>query len=424
MVGPPDRSSLWGYFDSVRFRTATKSLKPALIIDQFEELFTAYPNHRRDIFIDQLSDLLTGRVPSAERDRALEELDKTADEDPKRERLLDLAYGHSSVDVKILLAIREDHLAQLDAIKDKAPSLFRHSMRLESLSRGQAEQAIVQPARQRSVLGDGTVTFERSAITSILDFLSNQGVKGTIARSDDIETVHLQILCRNLFDRITTRDRAATSAADFAGAKGIGSLQFFYYKTSFWLQEFYRRLVDRLTPSELSRSARGMISRADLAGANGAGRILRFYYYGLRIQVQRLYSRLTQSTPDELKSSALEVAITKGMEQILRQHYYRTLRRIPLVRLGWNARGIHPSLTNLWAFNLPRYAARSLCEGGLILPSGYRNQLEGGYIGTTFGVPPRDLSKLVEQHLLRGDDRRRGRFYELLSRLPHQRSSD
>jgi uncharacterized protein YjbI with pentapeptide repeats len=323
-----DPSTLWEYFDKQKFFSASgELLKPILILDQFEELFTRLDRSMRERFVEQLADLASGRAPREMRNAALRELDESPGEanlgqpDAHRQRLLDIAYGNMMVDVKILISIREDFLGELEALKSRIPNLFRHMLRLEPLSRAQAEEAIVKPSQQKEILGANTIAIEPEAVREMLDFLSGQQVGGRVLQTDDIEPVYLQILCRSLFDHTHKKQRNEILVADLGGHK--------------------------------------------------------------------------------------------GMARILRRNYYEVVRQFPILRLGWSARKYRPALSNVWLFNLPRYAIRQLCESGLILTTGYRNILEGGYIASTYGVPQRDLEDLVHQRLLRSESRLRGRFYEL-----------
>lgn len=343
----PDESSLWAYFEGVRFSRGDRELKPVLILDQFEELFTRLLPAQRTTFIDQFADIARGRVPQAVRNAAIAALDKMHDEDPEnagqagkpaagndarqvegdtlerdrqRERLLALAYGGIDLDVKIVLSMREDFLAELEALKDRIPQLLRNTMRLEPLTRAQAEDAIIKPSQQGELLGTDTVRIEPDAVKAMLDFLSGQQTEQLI-KGDDIEPVQLQILCHSLYESARQRGDKTIAVKDLGGQR--------------------------------------------------------------------------------------------GMAHILRSYYNKVVNRFPRFRSGWNARGLAASLSNLYIFNLPRHAIRTLCEDGLILGSGFRNSLEGGYIGAAYGVPEGDLVELVDQRLLRSEARQHGRFYEL-----------
>jgi uncharacterized protein YjbI with pentapeptide repeats len=322
--GPVASKTLWEYFHNVRFWRDKRRVLPVLILDQFEELFTRIDSpHIREMFIAQLADLARGRVPDAVRRRAIDELDQLEEAGTQGDQALlqDIAFGEVTVDVKILLSLREDFLPELQALKSVLPNALRNTVRLEPLRRQQAEAAIVKPGEQTKLLGSNTITYAPGVVDTMLDFLADQPSGTGVIRSSDCEPVQLQILCRGLFGKV------------------------------------------RL-------SGRNMVTLDDLGGSRGMGRII------------------------------------EG-------HYRDVVRRFPVVRFGPGPRGVRPSMSSWLVVNFPRLAIRRLCESGLILKSGFRNSLEGGFIALAYGVPESDLVELVNQHLLRADSRLGRRFFEL-----------
>src|SRR5262249_23041832 len=152
-------------------------------------------------------------------------------------------------------------LAELETIKKSIPNISRHTFRLEPLSPVKAREAITKPSQQRELLGDSTVEFEPAVVDAMINFLSGQQLGVTVLRSDDIEPVQLQILCRSLFERVLA-------------------------------------------------SGRNRITLDDLGGE-------------------------------------------KGMRRILRTFYFNVLKKLPLVRIGWNRRKWYLSVSNLGLVNLP-----------------------------------------------------------------------
>src|SRR5262249_38598240 len=158
-------------------------------------------------FISELANLVGGYAPRQIRVEALQKLDEIPEADPAQARLQDLAYGRSIIDVKVLISIREDFLAELETIKKSIPNISRHTFRLEPLSPVKAREAITKPSQQRELLGDSTVEFEPAVVDAMINFLSGQQLGVTVLRSDDIEPVQLQILCRSLFERVLASGR-------------------------------------------------------------------------------------------------------------------------------------------------------------------------------------------------------------------------
>src|SRR5688572_21555753 len=148
--GDPDETNLWRFFQSTSFRSAERTLRPVLVIDQFEELFTTYPRSdaSRADFIQSFADLVRRRVPDqvrAEASAQLDRLPETAGE--ARAKLLRLLYEDAVPDVKVVIAIREDYLPELHSMRVAIPSIMRNALRLDPLSRDQARLAIEGPTK-------------------------------------------------------------------------------------------------------------------------------------------------------------------------------------------------------------------------------------------------------------------------------------
>jgi uncharacterized protein YjbI with pentapeptide repeats len=134
-------------------------------------------------------------------------------------------------------------------------------------------------------------------------------------------------------------------------------------------------------------------------------------------QLQILCRRLNERRARARKAtiSMEQLGGNRGMGKRIRAYYREVCRSIPVVRPGWNARKWRLSATNFVLFNLPRLAARQLCEQGLlILPAGFRNTLAEIVIGRHYGVGTRDLTRLTDRKLLRMEPRLGNqRFYEI-----------
>lgn len=146
-----------------------------LILDQFEEYFL-YHQHN-GAFIDALAEVAR--------------------------RL--------GVRVNILIGIREETLAQLDAFKAAIPNLLSNRLRLQRLDRTAGEAAIVGPARRyNDLVGDeGAVELEPQLVAAVLDEvatgrveLSGTGRGVPVADVDDrgIEAPYLQLVMSRLWE--------------------------------------------------------------------------------------------------------------------------------------------------------------------------------------------------------------------------------
>jgi WD40 repeat protein len=148
----PDRvtgETLWEFFhrrDALFWNDRHRIVRPVLVFDQFEELFTLGKDARgRAEFITQLSDLGEGRPPAKMFARSSAHVDAAERFDPERHR-----YA-------IVLSLREDYRAELDALR-RMPSLGSSKMRLLRMNGASALKVlaagshIVKPATQRAIV--------------------------------------------------------------------------------------------------------------------------------------------------------------------------------------------------------------------------------------------------------------------------------
>ena len=142
-----------------------------LVLDQLEELFTTYPERyeERAAFFDELRQCLE-------------------------------AYPQLS----LLLSMREDYVASMDAYANRMPDYLRTRFRMERLTAEAAMAAVREPAASAGR------PFEPGVANNLVDNLSRVQVgrieKGkhveAWAQSRYVEPVHLQIVCQQLWDRL------------------------------------------------------------------------------------------------------------------------------------------------------------------------------------------------------------------------------
>ncbi|MFP5287207.1 MAG: hypothetical protein ACLGI9_15820, partial [Thermoanaerobaculia bacterium] len=138
-----------------------------LVIDQFEELFTAHPERypEREAFLHQLREALV-RHPQ----------------------------------LTLLLSMRDDYLAQLDPYRALLPDHLRCRFRLELLDEKGALAAMIEPARAAGV------TFHEDAARKLLDDLRTIRVQEADGSTREcpgpwVEPVQLQVVCHRLWER-------------------------------------------------------------------------------------------------------------------------------------------------------------------------------------------------------------------------------
>jgi WD40 repeat protein len=138
-----------------------------LILDQFEEIFTTHPDRfpQRKVFFEQLGEALG------------------------RHRRLSL-----------LLAMREDFVAQLTPFLPLFPDRLRARLRLDLLDEAAALAAVMLPAKEAGISFRDEATARR-----LVDDLRRERVAGADGQPVEqlgqyVDPVHLQLVCRRLWD--------------------------------------------------------------------------------------------------------------------------------------------------------------------------------------------------------------------------------
>jgi tetratricopeptide (TPR) repeat protein len=186
--------SLWGYFhrtDRTLIGRAGEVLTPVLIFDQFEEIFTlglASETSRgaAQSFLGELAELIENRPP----DVIAQALESDAD---VLER-----YDFDRQDYRILVTLREDYLAQLDNLRQRAPLLGRNYLRLRRMSGRQGFDAVTKPIPDLIASG---------VAQEILRFIGRAspedafGMVGDNGEALEVEPALLSLVCRELNER-------------------------------------------------------------------------------------------------------------------------------------------------------------------------------------------------------------------------------
>ncbi|MGZ4390020.1 MAG: nSTAND1 domain-containing NTPase, partial [Gaiellaceae bacterium] len=106
--------------------------------------------------------------------------------------------------VNVLISLREDALAQLDAFKAGIPGVFANQVRLEHLDRAAARSAILGPIGRWNELTGESVEVEPALVDTVLDEVA---VEGRLHGGDRIEAPYLQLV----LERIWEQEREAQS---------------------------------------------------------------------------------------------------------------------------------------------------------------------------------------------------------------------
>lgn len=170
-----------------------------LILDQLEEYFLYHGRDGEDRFLDALAEVV----------------------------------NRPEFRVNVLLGVRDDALASLDAFKTRIPRLFSNYLRLDHLDREAGRSAIVRPLEEYHRLGGERYTAEPELVEAVLaqvgagriDYgLAGQGMVETEERGEQVEAPYLQLVLERLWQ--VERERGSTTLglatlAELGGAERI-----------------------------------------------------------------------------------------------------------------------------------------------------------------------------------------------------------
>lgn len=243
--GDPDDTSLWHFFKTAELWSERNDLlRPVLVIDQFEELFTLYDAGQREAFIAAFAELVRGRSRRPE-DSAGTRLDP----------------GPPAL--KIVLALREDFLADLQELAAAVPGILQHRFRVGPLTRAGAKDAILGPARlDDEDFATAPFSYHEQAIDEILDFLGRRRKGAETVQEDAVEPVQLQLMCQYLEELVQARQASGSpssvqiTSADLGGERRMQQvLERFYERTVASVPRGERRAVRRLCERRLISSS-------------------------------------------------------------------------------------------------------------------------------------------------------------------------
>jgi hypothetical protein len=143
---PSEDQSLWQYFHSTDndwWDHRSHIITPVLVFDQFEEILTLGREtdaraKRSEAFLSDLEDLIEGRVP--------DHLQQRRDADATWRKEFDQRYNPMKRDLRIVLTLREDFLADLESLRERLKPVMLNRYRLLPMTGNQALQVVLEPA--------------------------------------------------------------------------------------------------------------------------------------------------------------------------------------------------------------------------------------------------------------------------------------
>jgi len=229
--------NLWSLFQATEFWSAEDVLlRPVLILDQFEELFTLNsPKSRREVFL-QLAELVRGPKTLLGEYR------------PAR-------AGASAV--KIVISLREGFLADLEELAKHVPGVLHNRFRLGPLTKVGARNAIVEPARLDGASFDtAPFTYSKEAVDEIIAFLSQQRLGEVTVASTDVEPAELQLICLYYEEKARGRQTSARGRIEIS-REDVGGKQ----RMEEVLRSFYDRTFDVIKSPAKRRAIRRLCEK-------------------------------------------------------------------------------------------------------------------------------------------------------------------
>ncbi|MGE5342019.1 MAG: ATP-binding protein [Candidatus Omnitrophota bacterium] len=136
---PFEGLTLWEYFSKIKkFNKIFNGIaKPILIFDQFEEIFTTERKNSAsiDLFFTEISDLIENRLPDPVLKRLKRENETVSHLDPEP-------------DLRVIISLREDYLAQLETFYRYIPSIRFSRFRVTEMKGIDAVEAVWKPAKE------------------------------------------------------------------------------------------------------------------------------------------------------------------------------------------------------------------------------------------------------------------------------------
>ena len=217
---------------------------------------------------------------------------------PLRDALAEI-LTRPTLRVHVLLGIRDDALADLDAFKGRVPGLFGNVLRLDHLDVDAARAAIVEPLAELEAMGGPHIVAEPALVAAVVDQVASGRIERRLAgrgivegggRRGRVEAPYLQLVMERIWEEERGRGSYVLRAETLAELGGAGRIvQQHLERALANLDEPDRALVARLfhqlvTPSgtkiahgvgDLSRYAGESPERLEDAPACALGRARR-----------------------------------------------------------------------------------------------------------------------------------------------------
>lgn len=211
---PPVRApSLWQLFHDpvygfVEQAGTPASLRPVLILEQFEEIFTLGESKRpADAvkFMEALCCLVENRAPPEIREQLLKD-DELADR-----------LQSSARPCRVLIALRDDYLHLLERWRQKMPSMMENRFELRQLSGKQAFRAVYEPGTRRTKLGNKPPIVSPETAAAIVRLVAGKGPEAPLEEIENVPPL-LSLICQQLNARRLREGRETLQAEEVSAS--------------------------------------------------------------------------------------------------------------------------------------------------------------------------------------------------------------
>ena len=220
--------TLWEYFSTIQIQRGI--VRPLLVFDQFEEMFTTGKNNPQNIneFVTELADLIENRVPSKIREKLKNE----------KRRISFLDGGHN---LKVIISLREDYLAQLETLYKYIPSLRFGRYRVAQMKGRDAIDAVLKPGKD--IIKDPAVAEEiikKIPASKDADYSPGDDISGSW-QNKKIEPFLLSLFCYQVNEKRLEKKAAeiSTELINTVNAEGI-------------IKDYYEENISRFKPEVIT----------------------------------------------------------------------------------------------------------------------------------------------------------------------------
>jgi hypothetical protein len=146
-------------------------------------------------------------------------------------------FFYERPDIKVVFSVRSDRVSQLNILTDRHPNILQNCYELDALSRGEAEKAIVNPAKAPQEIGFVTppFSFTADALQKMLNSVANP-------QDGKIETATLQIICRYVETELVFDKKVTVITGELLG--DIADI----------FMQYYESILSRLSPTEKDKA--------------------------------------------------------------------------------------------------------------------------------------------------------------------------